>query len=47
MQIPVGDLADDLTERCEKPLSTLVLKGNPRVIEDGEAALLAALKAIA
>jgi ribosomal protein L44E len=47
MQIPDGDLADQLIECCEKPLSRLLLKENPHVIEDGEAALLAAMKKMA
>jgi len=47
MQIPDQDLADQLIECCEKPLSRLLLKENPHIIEDDETDLLAAMKKMA
>ena len=44
---PVGQVADQLLSCCESDLETLLLKENPDVIDAGETALLAAMKAMA
>ena len=41
------EAADQLLQCCDRPLSRLLLKENPAIVEEGEAALLAAIKRMA
>ena len=45
--IPEGSLADQLFQCCERGLGRLIIKENPEVIEEGEDALLEAIKQMA
>ena len=45
--IPEGSLADQLFQCCERELGRLIIKENPEVIDEGEDALLEAIKQMA
>ena len=45
--IPMAEVADQLFQCCDRPLSRLLLKENPDIIEAGEEALMAAMKKMA
>ena len=45
--LPEPDIADQLFQCCERSLARLLLKENPSVIEEGEKALIEAIKKMA
>ena len=45
--IPAGDVADQLFQCCDRALGRLLLKENPAAIQDGETALMVAIKIMA
>ena len=47
VSIPETELADQLLQCCDRPLSRLLLKENPDIVEEGEKALLTAMKRMA
>ena len=42
-----SEIADQLFQCCDRPLKRLLIKENPEIIEEGEAALLKAIKRMA
>ena len=45
--LPNDEVADQLLQCCERPLSRLLLKENPLIVEEGETALIEAIKRMA
>ena len=46
-KIPESEVADQLYQCCDRPLARLLLKENPNIIEEGEAALKIAMQRMA
>ena len=46
-KLPESEFADQLFQCCERPLARLLLKENPDIIEEGEMALIEAIKKMA
>ena len=45
--IPTSKLADELYQCCDRPLARLLIKENPDIVDNGETALLSAMKKMA
>ena len=45
--LPTDEIADQLLHCCERPLARLLLKENPQIVEEGETALIEAIKRMA